>query len=160
MVAVISPEPWSLRFDDGAGRTLLAQQHDDVDVSGEPWSLPFGGTVLADGELAYHVSFEARPDEQFYGLGERFGTFGQRGTRSVAWIEDALGVSGPHVYKAVPYYWSTRGYGLFVNSGPRSRSTWPPPRTRPCRWSCPTRCWSSTWSGRPGRRTRWPRCGH
>jgi alpha-D-xyloside xylohydrolase len=117
LVAVISPEPWSLRFDDGAGRTLLAQQHDDVDVSGAPWSLPFGGTVLADGELAYHVSFEARPDEQFYGLGERFGTFGQRGTRSVAWIEDALGVSGPHVYKAVPYFWSTRGYGLFVNSG-------------------------------------------
>jgi alpha-D-xyloside xylohydrolase len=67
--------------------------------------------------VAYHVSFTARPDEQFYGLGERFGTFGKRGTRSVAWIEDALGVSGPHVYKAVPYFWSTRGYGLFVNSG-------------------------------------------
>ena len=50
-VVVISPEPWSLPFDDGAGRTLLTQQHDDVDVSGEP-GRPFGGTVLADGELA------------------------------------------------------------------------------------------------------------
>ncbi|HEX4255357.1 MAG TPA: TIM-barrel domain-containing protein, partial [Streptosporangiaceae bacterium] len=117
LVAVISPDPWSLRFTDGGGRVLLAQQHDDVAVSGAPWSLPFGGTALADGELAYHVSFEARPDEQFYGLGERFGTFGKRGTRTVAWIEDALGVSGPSVYKAVPYYWSTRGYGLLVNSG-------------------------------------------
>jgi len=117
LVAVVSPDPWSLRFEDGGGRVLLAQQHDDVDVGGRPCSLPFGGTALADGEVAYHVSFEARPDEQFYGLGERFGQFGQRGTRSVAWIEDALGVSGPHVYKAVPYFWSTRGYGLLVNSG-------------------------------------------
>ncbi|HWG13381.1 MAG TPA: TIM-barrel domain-containing protein [Streptosporangiaceae bacterium] len=117
LVAVISPDPWSLRFEDGGGRTLLAQQHDDVDVTGEPCSLPFGGTALADGELVYHASFEARPDEQYYGLGERFGTFGKRGTRTVAWIEDALGVSGPHVYKAVPYFWSTRGYGLLVNSG-------------------------------------------
>jgi alpha-D-xyloside xylohydrolase len=117
LVAVVSPDPWSLRFEDGGGRTLLAQQHDDLDVTGAPCSLPFGGTALADGEVAYHVSFTARPDEQFYGLGERFGTFGKRGTRTVAWIEDALGVSGPHVYKAVPYFWSTRGYGLFVNSG-------------------------------------------
>ena len=117
LVAVVSPDPWSLRFEDGGGRTLLAQQHDDVDVTGAPCSPPFGGTALADGEVAYHVSFAARPDEQFYGLGERFGTFGQRGTRTVAWIEDALGVSGPHAYKAVPYFWSTRGYGLLVNSG-------------------------------------------
>jgi alpha-D-xyloside xylohydrolase len=117
LVAVISPDPWSLRFTDAGGRVLLAQQHDDVAVSGAPWSLPFGGAALADGELAYHVSFEARPDEQFYGLGERFGMFGKRGTRTVAWNEDALGVSGPSVYKAVPYYWSTRGYGLLVNSG-------------------------------------------
>ncbi|HEY0717452.1 MAG TPA: TIM-barrel domain-containing protein [Streptosporangiaceae bacterium] len=117
LIAVICPDPWSLRFEDGSGRTLLAQQHDDVDVTGTPCSLPFGGTALGDGELAYHVSFEARPDEQYYGLGERFGTFAQRGTRSVAWIADALGVNGPQVYKAVPYFWSTRGYGLLVNSG-------------------------------------------
>ena len=35
----------------------------------------------------------------------------------MAWIEDALGVSGRKVYKAVPAFWSTRGYALVVNSG-------------------------------------------
>ena len=39
LVAVVAPDPWSLRFEAGAGRPLLAQQHDDVDVSGVPWSL-------------------------------------------------------------------------------------------------------------------------
>jgi alpha-D-xyloside xylohydrolase len=27
LVAVVSPDPWSLRFEDGGGRTLLAQRH-------------------------------------------------------------------------------------------------------------------------------------
>ena len=144
LVAVVCLEPWSLRFEDGPGRTLLAQQRDDVDVSGEPWSVPFGGTVLAGGELAYHVSFEARPDEQFYGLGERFGTFGQRGTRTVAWIEDALGVNGPKVYKAVPAFWSTRGYGLIVNSGAATEIDLGDTSHSTVSLTCRTTRWSST----------------
>lgn len=117
LVAVATPAPWSLRFEDGTGRELLALQEDDTDVTGAPSSVPFGRSRLPDGTRSYHLSFAARPDEQFYGLGERFGTLGRRGTRTVAWIEDALGVNGPRAYKAVPYFWSTRGYGLMVNSG-------------------------------------------
>ena len=116
LVAMAGLDPWSLRFEDPAGKVLLAQQRDDTDVTGAPWSVPFGRTALPGGH-AYHVSFEARPDEQFYGLGERFGTYRQRGRRTVAWIEDALGVNGPKAYKAVPAFWSTRGYALMVNSG-------------------------------------------
>ena len=117
LTAVVTGDPWSLRFEDAAGRVLLAQQDDDTYVSGAPCSVPFGRTRLGDGSWAWHVSFAARPDEQFYGLGERFGPCGQRGTRTVAWIEDALGVSGPKVYKAIPAFWSSRGYSLVVNSG-------------------------------------------
>ena len=117
LVAVASPAPWSLRFEDATGRELLALQKDDTDVTGAPSSVPFGRSRLPDGTRSYHLSFAARPDEQFYGLGERFGTLGRRGSRTVAWIEDALGVNGPRAYKAVPYFWSTRGYGLMVNSG-------------------------------------------
>jgi len=123
LVAGVTLDPWSLRFEDARGpagapdRALLTQQRNDTDVTGAPWAVPFGRTGLPGGGYAYHVSFEAHPDEQFYGLGERFGTFGQRGTRTVAWIEDALGVNGPKVYKAVPAFWSSRGYGLMVNSG-------------------------------------------
>ena len=117
LVAVAALDPWSLRFEDPAGRALLTPQRDDTDVTGAPWAVPFGRTRLPGGADAYHVSFEARPDEEFYGLGERFGTYRQRGGRTVAWIEDALGVNGPKVYKAVPAFWSTRGYALMVNSG-------------------------------------------
>ncbi len=117
LVAVVTPDPWALRFEDAAGRTLLALQSGDTDVTGAPCSVPFGCTRLGDGTCTFHVSFTARPDEQFYGLGERFGPLGKRGTRTVAWIEDALGVSGRKVHKAVPAFWSTRGYALVVNSG-------------------------------------------
>jgi len=117
LVAVVTPDPWALRFEDAAGRTLLALQSGDTDVTGAPCSVPFGCTRLGDGTCTFHISFAARPDEQFYGLGERFGPLGKRGTRTVAWIEDALGVSGRKVYKAVPAFWSTRGYALVVNSG-------------------------------------------
>ena len=122
-----TPAPWLLRFEDGTGRELLALQKDDTDVTGAPSSVPFGRSRLPDGTLSYHLSFAAGPDEQFYGLGERFGTLGRRGSRTVAWIEDALGVNGPRAYKAVPATCRCRRAG---RSAPGCRHRSPPPRVR------------------------------
>ena len=36
LVAVVTPDPWALRFEDAAGRTLLALQSGDTDVTGAP----------------------------------------------------------------------------------------------------------------------------
>jgi hypothetical protein len=89
--------------------------------------VPFGRSRLPDGTHRYHLSFAAGPDEQFYGLGERFGTLGRRGSRTVAWIEDALGVNGPRAYKAVPATCRCRRAG---RSAPGCRHRSPPPRVR------------------------------
>ena len=53
--------------------------------------------------------------EQIYGLGERFGPVVRNGQDVEIWNED--GWTGSELsYKNIPFYLSSRGYGLFVNS--------------------------------------------
>lgn len=53
--------------------------------------------------------------EKLYGLGERFGPFLKGGQRVEMWNEDG-GTSSEWTYKNVPFYLSSRGYGVFVDS--------------------------------------------
>lgn len=52
--------------------------------------------------------------EQIYGLGERFTPFVKNGQVVDIWNEDG-GTSSEQAYKNVPFYLSSRGYGVFVN---------------------------------------------
>lgn len=53
-------------------------------------------------------------DEYVYGLGERFTPFVKNGQSVDIWNEDG-GTSSEIAYKNVPFYISSRGYGVFVN---------------------------------------------
>ena len=53
--------------------------------------------------------------EQIVGLGERFTPFIKNGQSVTIWNEDG-GTSTEQSYKNIPFYLSTAGYGLFVNS--------------------------------------------
>ncbi|OAP54761.1 Alpha-xylosidase [Fonsecaea erecta] len=53
--------------------------------------------------------------EKIYGLGERFGAFVKNGQTVDVWNEDG-GTSSELTYKNVPFYLSSRGYGVFINS--------------------------------------------
>ncbi len=52
--------------------------------------------------------------ERIYGLGERFGSFVKNGQSVEIWNQDG-GTSTEQAYKNVPFYLSSRGYGVFVN---------------------------------------------
>lgn len=52
--------------------------------------------------------------ERIYGLGERFTPFVKNGQSVSVWNEDA-GTSTDQSYKNIPFYLSSRGYGVFVN---------------------------------------------
>lgn len=54
-------------------------------------------------------------DEKIYGLGERFGNFVKNGQSVSIWNEDG-GTSTEQAYKNIPFYVSSKNYGLFVNS--------------------------------------------
>ncbi|SEO52939.1 alpha-D-xyloside xylohydrolase [Amphibacillus marinus] len=52
--------------------------------------------------------------EHLYGLGERFTPFVKNGQSVEIWNEDG-GTSSEQSYKNVPFYLSSKGYGIFVN---------------------------------------------
>ncbi len=52
--------------------------------------------------------------EQVYGLGERFGPVAKTGQTVDIWHADG-GTSSEQAYKNVPFFWTTRGYGIFVD---------------------------------------------
>jgi alpha-glucosidase (family GH31 glycosyl hydrolase) len=52
--------------------------------------------------------------ETIYGLGERFGPFVKNGQNVGMWNADG-GTSSEQAYKNVPFYLSSKGYGVFIN---------------------------------------------
>jgi alpha-D-xyloside xylohydrolase len=61
------------------------------------------------------VSLGLQPGEQIYGLGERFTPFVKNGQSVDIWHEDG-GTDSPIGYKNIPFYLSSKGYGVFVDS--------------------------------------------
>lgn len=64
------------------------------------------------------LGFDLAVNEKIYGLGERFGPFVKNGQSIDIWNEDG-GTSSELAYKNVPFYVSSRGYGVFINSPAR-----------------------------------------
>ena len=77
------------------------------------------GAPLSDGlyrELEGYsfAALDIGVKETFYGLGERFGPFVKNGQVIDMWNEDG-GTSSQLAYKNIPFYLSSKGYGVFVN---------------------------------------------
>lgn len=53
--------------------------------------------------------------ESVHGLGERFGAWNRVGQSVRVWNEDG-GTSSEQAYKNVPFWISSRGYGVFVDT--------------------------------------------
>jgi alpha-D-xyloside xylohydrolase len=117
LTAEITLDPWHLRFLDGEGRLLVAEDPGELDISGRLRTLPLGRSTVDGSVVAYHESLTAAADEHFVGLGEKFTAFDKRGQRVVSWNYDAFGAESERSYKNVPFYLSSRGYGVLVDSG-------------------------------------------
>ncbi len=112
----ISLNPFRLTFYRSDGRVVLNQNYTDCDATDRLITLPFGFSEAAGCRTAFHDSFTVEPDEHFYGFGEKFTDFDKRGQRLKMWHYDAFGVHSERAYKNVPFFASTRGYGIFVDS--------------------------------------------
>ncbi len=113
----INLDPFHIAFYGADGRTLLSQNYSEVTNVGMKLTvLPFGFSQVAGKCVAFHDSFTAEPDEHFYGFGEKFTDFDKRGQRIETWNYDCGGVFSERSYKNVPFFVSTRNYGIFVDS--------------------------------------------
>ncbi|MEV8565002.1 alpha-xylosidase [Streptomyces sp. NPDC051322] len=95
--------PWGLQFLDADGRRLTA-----VESRGTAFATVEDGTHHMAAQLALGVG------ESIYGLGERFTPYVKNGQSVDIWQADG-GTSSEQAYKNIPFYLSSRGYGVFVN---------------------------------------------
>ena len=78
--------------------------------------------ALADleGDYACFESLELETDEVVYGLGERFDSLTRNGRTVDFHNKDAVGTTSRRSYLNIPFYLSTKGYGLFLNSSAKT----------------------------------------
>lgn len=62
------------------------------------------------------ISFHADPDENFAGTGERFSRMNLSGKTFQLDNQDGQGVNNRRTYKNIPFYLSSRMYGLFLHT--------------------------------------------
>ena len=73
-----------------------------------------------DGDYACFESLELETDEVVYGLGERFDSLIRNGRTVDFYNKDAVGTTSRRSYLNIPFYISTKGYGLFLNSSAKT----------------------------------------
>lgn len=115
--------PWDVSFWDGdtrltgSGSKSVAYMtlNDIATVTEEPAGITGVSTTgLAHAKNYVHEQLDLGVGELIYGLGERFGHFVKNGQTVESWNADG-GTSSEQAYKSIPFYLSSRGYGVFVN---------------------------------------------
>ncbi len=108
--------PWHIEFYDAAGRLLTRTQTLNDPNSYQPFT-PFSFIRRArDLGRSTAAALELQYDEKIFGTGESFTRLNKRGQKLVMWLRDGQGVQNYRQYKAVPFFVSSNGYGVFVHT--------------------------------------------
>ncbi|KAJ5655829.1 Alpha-xylosidase [Penicillium longicatenatum] len=73
-----------------------------------------GDGIYAEKQGYMLMGLDVGVGEKIYGLGERFGPLTKNGQVVDIWNEDG-GTSSELAYKNIPFYMSSKGYGVFIN---------------------------------------------
>lgn len=115
---------WSFQVADSTGKVLVSERRSPVGPRGEAGVEPLGFGEEQINNGSYRVvhartAFSLEQDERIFGLGEKSISLDKRGRTIDAWTTKAHGTETERAYKNVPFYLSTRGYGLLVDSSRR-----------------------------------------
>ncbi len=115
---VVTENPFQVKFCDPNGKLLTSTAHyNTFKDSDYATQLPLCYVRRASD---YSRSFDAvltlSPDEKLFGCGETFTQFNKRGQKVILWTDDANGVNDESIYKPIPFYLSSRGYGVFMHT--------------------------------------------
>ena len=112
----VESDPARLWACDRQGRLFWQQKRSDLFTA----DIFDASIARQDGRAACFESFALDGQEEIYGLGERFDHVPRAGRVVDFWNQDAIGTSNRRTYINVPFFFSTRGYGLFLNSSARA----------------------------------------
>jgi alpha-D-xyloside xylohydrolase len=113
---VLVKNPWHVEFYDNTGRLLTRTQNiNDPHTYATP--IPFSFIRRAsDLSRSIAATFSLAHDEKIFGCGESFTRLDKRGQKVVAYTRDAMGVQNELMYKPIPFFMSSNGYGMFVHT--------------------------------------------
>ena len=112
----IVKQPWHIEVYDQRGRLLTRTQN-----IGNPATfftpVPFS-FVRRSSDLARRIAatFELQYDEKIFGCGDSFTRFDKRGQRVLVSTRDGMGTQSELMYKPIPFFLSSNGYGMFVHT--------------------------------------------
>lgn len=115
--------PYRLSVFDSDGKLVIAETGPGV-------------TWLTNGtDAVWEISdtFVSPPEEAFFGFGERFNTFNQRGNTLDVLVYEQYKRQGKRTYLPVPFFISSQSYGLYLDTS--RYITYDLAATAPDRWS-------------------------
>jgi alpha-D-xyloside xylohydrolase len=113
----IMERPWRIELSDAQGRLLTRTNHSSDNSTTYTPILPFSFVRrAADYSRSMAAVFSLSPSERIFGCGESFTEFNKRGQKVVLWADDSNGTQNETMYKPIPFFLSSRGYGMFIHS--------------------------------------------
>ncbi|MGD0382970.1 MAG: alpha-xylosidase [Thermoguttaceae bacterium] len=111
-------KPWHIELRDPAGRLLTKTYHlSDRRTTIYAPILPFAFVRRSkDYSRSVAAAFTLSPGEKIFGCGESFTGLDKRGQKVVLSTDDASGVESRDMYKPIPFFMSSRGYGMFMHT--------------------------------------------
>lgn len=114
---VIEENPYRLLLQDATGRTLTCTRrwvdNDTTQVKILPFNFIKRGT---DNSRSINPVFLLSPNEKIMGCGESFTAMNKVGQKLNLFVTDPQGPETDQQYKPVPFYLSSRGYGVFMHT--------------------------------------------
>jgi alpha-D-xyloside xylohydrolase len=113
----ILQNPFHIEIRDASGRLLTRTDHTADNNSTFTPILPFSFVRRAsDYSRSMNAAFTLSPGEKIFGCGESFTALDKRGQRLVLWTDDANGIQNQGMYKPIPFFFSSLGYGMFLHT--------------------------------------------
>lgn len=113
----IQKYPWRIILKDKNGK-ILTQTRAIVDNdSTQVKLLPFNFIKRgSDNSRSINPVFLLSPNERIFGCGESFTSLNKVGQKVHLYVTDPQGPETDGMYKPVPFYFSNRGYGIFMHT--------------------------------------------
>lgn len=109
--------PFRLVLKDKAGRIMTQTRHIIDNDSSQVKLLPFSFIKRgSDNSRAVNPVFTLAPGERIYGCGESFTSLNKVGQKVQLSVTDPQGPETDGQYKPVPFFFSNRGYGIFMHT--------------------------------------------
>lgn len=114
---VLNKKNWEIRLYDAEKKLLTSTNSFEVLEGMHSKKYPFLFIKRSsDYSRSTAASFSLLPDEKIFGCGESFTGLNKRGQKIVCWACDTQSTASKQMYKPVPFFMSSRGYGMFVHT--------------------------------------------